>query len=78
MLSDCSAVKFTCSHHYENNVKAAGEVSNASRTRRLAQEATTLSTSLPLSAGSSVFVRCDEERLDIMKVCTQSWLYSSD
>ncbi|XP_022332916.2 dual E2 ubiquitin-conjugating enzyme/E3 ubiquitin-protein ligase BIRC6-like isoform X4 [Crassostrea virginica] len=68
VLSDCSAVKFTCSHHYENNVKAAGEVSNASRTRRLAQEATTLSTSLPLSAGSSVFVRCDEERLDIMKV----------
>ncbi|XP_062579414.1 baculoviral IAP repeat-containing protein 6-like [Saccostrea cucullata] len=68
VLDDSSAVKFTCSHHYENNVKAAGEVSNASRTRRLAQEATTLSTSLPLSAGSSVFVRCDEERLDIMKV----------
>lgn len=62
-------MKFTCAHHYENNVKAAGDVSNAARTRRLAQEATTLSTSLPLSAGSSVFVRCDEERLDIMKVC---------
>lgn len=60
-----------CSHHYENNVKAAGDVSNAARTRRLAQEATTLSTSLPLSGGSSVFVRCDEERLDIMKVMFQ-------
>jgi hypothetical protein len=36
--------------------------------RRLAQEAVTLSTSLPLSYSSSVFVRCDDDRLDIMKV----------
>ncbi|XP_038074812.1 baculoviral IAP repeat-containing protein 6-like [Patiria miniata] len=56
------------SHHYASNIKSYGNVSNASRARRLAQEAVTLSTSLPLSACSSVFVRCDEERLDVMKV----------
>ncbi len=53
-------------------MKAAGEITNAARARRLAQEAVTLSTSLPLSASSSVFVRCDEERLDIMKVDVKS------
>ena len=41
---------------------------NAARARRLAQEVATLATSLPLSPSSSVFVRCDEERLDVMKV----------
>ena len=61
-------ITFTAPHHYESSVKAAGEVNNAARARRLAQEAVTLSTSLPLSASSSVFVRCDEERLDVMKV----------
>lgn len=63
-----NGIKFNCRHHYENNVRTAGDNSNPARTRRLAQEAVTLSTSLPLSAGSSVFVRCDEERLDVMKV----------
>ncbi len=60
-------------------MKAAGEVNNAARARRLAQEAVTLSTSLPLSYSSSVFVRCDEERLDVMKVFEfTSIIYSSD
>lgn len=61
-------LKFTTPHHYESNVRASGCIKNPSRARRLAQEAVTLSTSLPLSASSSVFVRCDEDRLDIMKV----------
>ncbi|XP_072169396.1 dual E2 ubiquitin-conjugating enzyme/E3 ubiquitin-protein ligase BIRC6-like [Diadema setosum] len=61
-------VQFNVPHHYASNAKSVGNVTNASRARRLAQEAVTLSTSLPLSASSSVFVRCDEERLDIMKV----------
>jgi len=43
---------------------------SATKARRLAQEIATLSTSLPLSPSSSVFVQCDEERLDVMKVCT--------
>ena len=45
----------------------------ASRAQRLAQEMSTLATSLPLSSGSTVFVRCDEDRLDVMKVCGLVW-----
>lgn len=63
-----NSIKFTVRHHYEKSVKAAGDIKNPTRIRRLAQEAVTLSTSLPLSVSSCVFVRCDEERLDIMKV----------
>lgn len=66
-----AGIRFIVRHHYENNVKAAGEIKNPTRIRRLAQEAVTLSTSLPLSVSSSVFVRCDEERLDIMKVSVE-------
>ncbi|KAK3576772.1 hypothetical protein CHS0354_014586 [Potamilus streckersoni] len=69
MVSDeGTTIRFHVHHHYENNVKAAGDIKNPARIRRLAQEAVTLSTSLPLSVSSSVFVRCDEDRLDIMKV----------
>jgi len=49
-------------------MRAAGERSHPTRVKRLAQEAVTLSTALPLSYSSSVFVRCDADRLDIMKV----------
>ncbi|XP_061767077.1 baculoviral IAP repeat-containing protein 6 isoform X1 [Nerophis ophidion] len=59
---------FKVNYHYMSQVKNANDTNSASRSRRLAQEAVTLSTSLPLSSSSSVFVRCDEERLDIMKV----------
>ena len=65
---DDGKINFVTAHHYASNVKSSGNVTNASRARRLAQEAVTLSNSLPLSASSSVFVRCDEERLDVMKV----------
>ena len=59
---------FKVNYHYMSRVKNASDANSAARARRLAQEAVTLSTSLPLSSSSSVFVRCDEERLDIMKV----------
>ncbi|XP_062375823.1 baculoviral IAP repeat-containing protein 6 isoform X2 [Sardina pilchardus] len=59
---------FKVNYHYMSQVKNASDANSAARARRLAQEAVTLSTSLPLSSSSSVFVRCDEERLDIMKV----------
>lgn len=62
---------FTIPYHFSSSVKSAtssGQRVNAGRARRLAQEIASLSTSLPLSYSSSVFVRCDEERLDIMKV----------
>lgn len=60
--------RFTISHHFETNVRMSGDRGNPARVKRLAQEAVTLSTSLPLSYSSSVFVRCDTDRLDIMKV----------
>uniref|UniRef100_A0A2K6ES84 Baculoviral IAP repeat containing 6 n=1 Tax=Propithecus coquereli TaxID=379532 RepID=A0A2K6ES84_PROCO len=63
---------FKVNYHYISQVKNANDANSAARARRLAQEAVTLSTSLPLSSSSSVFVRCDEERLDIMKVETRT------
>lgn len=60
--------KFVISHHFESNARTAGDQSHPARVKRLAQEAVTLATSLPLSYSSSVFVRCDTDRLDIMKV----------
>ncbi|XP_043255701.1 baculoviral IAP repeat-containing protein 6 [Colletes gigas] len=60
--------KFAVSYYFESNMRAAGERSHPTRVKRLAQEAVTLSTALPLSYSSSVFVRCDADRLDVMKV----------
>lgn len=60
--------KFVISHHFESNARLSGDQSHPARVKRLAQEAVTLATSLPLSYSSSVFVRCDTDRLDIMKV----------
>lgn len=60
--------RFVVSHHFEKMVRMAGDRYHPSRVKRLAQEAVTLSTSLPLSYSSSVFVRCDTDRLDVMKV----------
>ncbi|XP_064411867.1 baculoviral IAP repeat-containing protein 6 isoform X3 [Latimeria chalumnae] len=69
MVSDDDGkLVFKVNYHYKSQVKNASDANSAARARRLAQEAVTLSTSLPLSSSSSVFVRCDEERLDIMKV----------
>lgn len=63
---------FNVSYHFEPNVHSDGEKHIPARMKRLAQEAVTLTTSLPLSYSSSVFVRCDTDRLDVMKVsfCT--------
>jgi baculoviral IAP repeat-containing protein 6 (apollon) len=41
---------------------------NQQRSKRLALEITTLSTALPLSYSSSVYLRCDTDRIDLMKV----------
>lgn len=69
MMVECdTGYRFVISHHFENNVRMAGDRNFPLRMKRLAQETVTLSTSLPLSFSSSVFVRCDTDRLDIMKV----------
>ena len=55
--------------HYENRLKPSqSSTYGPAWARRLAQEVSSLATSLPLSSSSSVFVRCDENRLDVMKV----------
>lgn len=71
-----SGYRFTVSHHFEKMVRLAGDRYHPSRVKRLAQEAVTLSTSLPLSFSSSVFVRCDTDRLDVMKVCLSNQIAS--
>ncbi|XP_059058319.1 baculoviral IAP repeat-containing protein 6 [Achroia grisella] len=72
MLAECaessSGFRFTVPYHFEGAVRAAGERAHPARMKRLAQEAATLATSLPLSYSSSVFVRTDTDRLDVMKV----------
>ncbi|KOB77781.1 Survivin [Operophtera brumata] len=66
MLAECaeSGFRFTVPYHFEGTVRAAGERTHPTRMKRLAQEASTLATSLPLSYSSSVFrhyVKLQEE-----------------
>eukprot|EP01116_Phalansterium_solitarium_P010607 TRINITY_DN2558_c0_g1_i9.p1 TRINITY_DN2558_c0_g1~~TRINITY_DN2558_c0_g1_i9.p1 ORF type:complete len:504 (+),score=0.67 TRINITY_DN2558_c0_g1_i9:291-1802(+) len=51
-------------HHYASNIAAPGAVTG-SKMARLQKEMQTLSTSLPLAVGSSVFLRVDDERMDV-------------
>ncbi|XP_065652582.1 baculoviral IAP repeat-containing protein 6 isoform X4 [Hydra vulgaris] len=65
-------LQFNVPFYYESAVRSAAstnnDTSNSLRARRLAQEFATLSTSLPLSYSSTLFLRCDSERLDVIKV----------
>jgi baculoviral IAP repeat-containing protein 6 len=63
-----SGIRFTVPYHYESNVRTHWARSSASRLKRLAQESVTLSSSLPIAYGSTIFVRSDNDRLDVMKV----------
>ena len=70
---DDRTLDFNVSYHFSSSLQSAvsnGDPGSPARARRLAQEISSLATSLPLSTSSSVFVRCDEERLDVMKVLT--------
>lgn len=73
--AESNGYRFVVSHHFEKMVRMAGDRYHPSRVKRLAQEAVTLSTSLPLSFSSSVFVRCDTDRLDVMKVSKLKLFY---
>ena len=69
MVNDVNGtIKMLVPYYYESSLIDMANLSNANRAKRLAQETVTLSNSLPLSYSSSVFVRCDDERLDVMKV----------
>lgn len=66
-------------YHFASSIRSAatsGGSGGMVRARRLAQEVSSLATSLPLSGSSSVFVRCDKERLDVMKVFTNRCIIS--
>merc|ERR1719447_2270827 len=68
---DDNSIQFNVPYHYANSVRSAAktaDATNAARSRRLAQEVASLSTSLPISYSSTVFLQCDEDRLDVMKV----------
>ncbi|CAF1073577.1 unnamed protein product [Rotaria sp. Silwood1] len=58
----------TIKYHYEDIVRDALTINSMQRIKRLAQEQITISTSLPLSFNSTIFVRSDENRMDIMKI----------
>lgn len=65
-------------YHFASSIRSAatgGGSGGMVRARRLAQEVSSLATSLPLSSSSSVFVRCDKERLDVMKVFHEPLYY---
>ena len=66
--TESSSIKANIAYYYESTLNDMSNLNNSNRAKRLAQETVTLSNSLPLSFSSSVFVRCDEERLDVMKV----------
>ncbi|CAF2055249.1 unnamed protein product [Rotaria magnacalcarata] len=55
-------------YHYEDMVRDALTINSMQRIKRLAQEQITISTSLPLSFSSTIFVRSDENRMDVMKI----------
>ena len=71
---DDGTLQFNVPYYYAGVVRDVRrkdtDVFNRNRARRLAQEVASLSTSLPLSYSSTVFLRCDEQRLDVMKVCS--------
>ncbi len=63
-----SNLRFTVPFHFENDVLASGNSIDSKRMTRLALEIAALKTSLPLTVSSSVFIRCDTHRQDIMKM----------
>ena len=74
-------IGFHVPFHYAETIRTAvanGDFSYSYRARRLAQEVASLTTSLPLSFSSSVFIRCDENRLDLMKVSRLGLLCALD
>ncbi len=53
-------------HHYKARISTENSLSPA-KAKRLIQEIATLSNNLPLYLGSSVVLRVDENRIDVMQ-----------
>jgi len=55
-------------HHYASNIETSSiSALSGSRMQRIVKECTMMATSLPISLSSSIFVRADEERMDVLK-----------
>lgn len=65
---ETGGVRFVVPYHYESNVRTNWGRTFPARLKRLAQESVTLSSSLPIAYGSTIFARSDNDRLDVMKV----------
>jgi len=63
-----STTRFTVAYHFEKLVRSAGDRCHHNRMERLVAELESMKKSLPLTDSSSIFVRHDTDRLDIMKV----------
>lgn len=61
-------IEFNVDYHYCDLVLNINPVTTPVRMKRLAQEVVSLRSSLPLSYESTIFVRCDTDRLDVIKV----------
>ena len=56
------------SYTTSNTTSSSSAAANSrKRTTRLLNEISTLSSSLPIEYGSSVFIKCDEDRYDVLK-----------
>jgi hypothetical protein len=53
-------------HHYTDNIMSSGSATST-KMARLKKECQQLATSLPISLSSTIFLRTDDERLDVMK-----------
>ncbi len=54
-------------HHYTCYVESANSTPPQSKIIRLAQEFADISTALPIEHTNAIFVRCDENRVDLLK-----------
>ena len=53
-------------HHYADNIMSTGSATGT-KMARLKTECKQLSTSLPISLSSTIYLKTDDERLDVMK-----------
>uniref|UniRef100_A0A0N5B3Y3 UBIQUITIN_CONJUGAT_2 domain-containing protein n=1 Tax=Strongyloides papillosus TaxID=174720 RepID=A0A0N5B3Y3_STREA len=63
--NECFVVPYLYAHNLTQN--GGGQTASRTRMRRIAQEMLTLKNSLPLTFGSSIFIKTCEERLDVLK-----------
>ena len=57
----------TFSHHYSCYIESSNNTPPQSKIIRLAQEFADISTALPIEHTNAIFVRCDENRVDLLK-----------